>query len=578
MKKDALIFLLSILSTTIFSQTNLTAITAQDTICQGASVALSADGDVFEMYQWSPSDWINNVNIPNPIVTPPTTTTYTVVGSILGNNIISNGDFSAGNSDFITAYSYGPQTNGGPWGALSEEGTYHVVPNPNDAHSNFANCDDHTTGFGNMMVVNGVEIPNQAVWCQEVNVDQNTTYEFSTWITSVELGNPAELQFSINEVLLGSAFNAPSSTCDWLQFFETWESGNTTSAEICIVNQNISVGGNDFALDDISFSPILIDSSSVTVYVSDISGVIAAQSTPDCNGNLGTASIAVNGGFPPYTYLWDNGETTEVATNLEEGNHAVTVTDAVGCAAIVNLAIEPAQLPVIDEVVVEQTTCGFANGWLEIFPGAGAPPFLYSINGVDFQAEPNFTDVAAGTFFAVIEDANGCTNAMEVTVNSSEVISTTIATPDGVDFCESVSITLDAGTFETYLWSNGETSPTIDVEDGGNYAVTVSDMDGCEAMATVDLEDCGEWSMPNTFTPDGDGVNDTFGPVIEGNAVEIIEFKIFNRWGNLVHQEKTPWDGTYDGDPHPSDVLVFIIQVETRDGVEVLNGDVTLIR
>ena len=577
MKRNTLLFLLFIISSSVFSQ-NIIATAAQDTICQGESVALSADGDVFDTYTWSPSMWITSPSTSNPTVTPPTTTTYTVIGSLLGNSVIVNGDFSLGNSGFSTEYLYGPNTSGGPWGDLSDEGTYSVVTNPNISHSNFANCSDHTTGFGNMMVVNGAGNPNQPVWCQTINVIPNTTYQFSTWIASVELGNPAELQFSINGDLLGSTFTASSGTCNWEQFFQIWESDNNTSVEICIVNQNVAVGGNDFALDDISFAPILTAESSVTVYVSEISGVIAAQTSAGCDGSLGTALVAVNGGFEPYTYLWDNGETTEEAMNLSEGNHALTVTDAVGCATIVNVNISAPQNPVIDDVVVEHTTCGFENAVLEIFAGSGAAPFLYSIDGTNFQDEATFSDVSAGTFFVVIEDANACTGAFQVVVNPSESISSEILTPHGADLCGELPVLLDAGEYETYLWSTGETTSIIQPQSGDTYAVTVTDIDGCEGFSSIEVEACGSWKMPNVFTPDGDGLNDTFGLVIEGNVAEVLDFKIYNRWGNLVHDEKTPWDGEIDGNPHPTDVLIYIIRIETNEGVVDLTGDVSLIR
>jgi len=578
MKKNALVFLLCILSTSIFAQFSITATVAQDTICQGQSVALAAEGDVFDIYVWSPNTWITSPSTANPTVTPPTTTTYTVVGSILGSSVITNGDFSDGNTGFSTEYFYGPNTSGGTWGDLSSEGTYAVVTNPNLAHTNFANCDDHTTGFGNMLVVNGSATLNQEIWCQTISIQENTTYQFSTWITSVEVGNPAELQFSINGTLLGSTFTAPSGTCFWEQFFQTWESGNNTSVEICIVNQNVSVGGNDFALDDISFSPILVEESSVTVYVSEISGVLATQTSTGCDGSLGSASAAVNGGFEPYAYLWDNGETTEIAISLEEGNHVLTVTDAVGCAAIVNVNIGAPQNPVIDEVVIDHTICGNENGMLEVFPGAGQPPFLYSIDGTNFQTENVFINVATGTFFVVIEDANGCSGAFQVTVDDSQPIVVELATPDGIDLCENLSVLLDAGDFENYEWSNGETSASITIEGEGEYSVIVSDENGCLDSTSITIDACGDWKMPNVFTPDGDGLNDTFGLVVEGDGVEVLDFKIFNRWGNLVHDEKTAWNGEFDGNPHPTDVLIYMIRFETKEGVEELKGDVSLIR
>jgi gliding motility-associated-like protein len=153
-----------------------------------------------------------------------------------------------------------------------------------------------------------------------------------------------------------------------------------------------------------------------------------------------------------------------------------------------------------------------------------------------------------------------------------------LATPDGIDLCENLSVLLDAGNFENYEWSNGETSGSITIEDEGEYSVIVSDENGCLDSTSITIDACGDWKMPNVFTPDGDGLNDTFGLVVEGNGVEVLDFKIFNRWGNLVHDEKTAWNGEFDGNPHPTDVLIYMIRFETKEGVEELKGDVSLIR
>jgi len=218
---------------------------------------------------------------------------------------------------------------------------------------------------------------------------------------------------------------------------------------------------------------------------------------------------------------------------------------------------------------------------LEVFPGAGVPPFQYSIDGTNFQPDAIFTDVAAGTFFVVIEDSNGCTGAFETTMDGSDPIVAMIDTPHGVDLCGELPILLDVdpnAIFESYLWSTGETTSLISPTDGGIYSVAITDEDGCTASESIELASCGFWEMPNVFTPNGDGVNDSFGPVIEGSGTAILDFKIFNRWGNIVHDENMPWNGEVKGNPHPSDVLVYFIRIETKDGVEEDRGDVSLIR
>jgi len=96
-----------------------------------------------------------------------------------------------------------------------------------------------------MMVINGSGTPNTKVWCQTLNVLPNNWYTFSCWVTSVNVQSPAILQFYINGDTLGTTFNAPSDTCIWQYFQNMWYSNNTTTANICIVNQNTAFDGND---------------------------------------------------------------------------------------------------------------------------------------------------------------------------------------------------------------------------------------------------------------------------------------------------------------------------------------------
>ena len=73
-----------------------------------------------------------------------------------------------------------------------------------------------------------------------------------------------------------------------------------------------------------------------------------------------------------------------------------------------------------------------------------------------------------------------------------------------------------------------------------------------------------ELFVPNAFTPNSDGLNDVFRPVFIGPATKF-DFKIFNRWGQLVFQTNTPgkgWDGSLKSIPQPQDAYVFIITAE----------------
>jgi hypothetical protein len=163
-------------------------------------------------------------------------------------NLVFNGDFELGDVGFASDYTYAVPTY--------NQAEYSTPGSPCLVHGSFSCFSDHTPDPGNlMMVVNGSDDPNEWVWKQDVvNVEQNTTYYFSTWIASVYPVEPAKLRFFINDDPLGAVFTASATTGVWQQFYATWNSGSNTTATIGLKNQNTAYSGNDFALDDIVLS------------------------------------------------------------------------------------------------------------------------------------------------------------------------------------------------------------------------------------------------------------------------------------------------------------------------------------
>lgn len=104
--------------------------------------------------------------------------------------------------------------------------------------------------------------------------------------------------------------------------------------------------------------------------------------------------------------------------------------------------------------------------------------------------------------------------------------------------------------FENYLWNTGETTPNISIRNPGTYSVTVFN-NYCEKIANYDLQPCKlTLYLPNSFTPNGDGLNDYFS-LTTFNADQMVEFNIviFNRWGQKLFESYDPyfkWDGKFN--------------------------------
>ena len=175
-------------------------------------------------------------------------------------NLVTNGDFSAGNSGFTSSYAYVlpippfPPLVGGACSAHPDcAGEYTVGTNPSGWFNAFVDSGDHTTGTGNMFLGNGAGTPD-TVWTSTVNgLDLNTNYFFEAFLMNICCNNQVRpgpaLEFYANNVLLGlGATNTPGI---WTGISTPWNSGLFSSVDLELRNASTVFDGNDFALDDV---------------------------------------------------------------------------------------------------------------------------------------------------------------------------------------------------------------------------------------------------------------------------------------------------------------------------------------
>lgn len=129
-----------------------------------------------------------------------------------------------------------------------------------------------------------------------------------------------------------------------------------------------------------------------------------------------------------------------------------------------------------------------------------------------------------------------------------------------------------------YEWSNAQTDSIATMLHDGGYSLILQDAVGCRDTVNFTVQTNGDVNFPNAFTPNNDGNNDVFGPV--GKNIQIVELKIWNRWGQLVYNNNSGgWDGKVDGQAAPSDVYVYHMRVRKLSGQEiVMTGQVNLLR
>lgn len=136
---------------------------------------------------------------------------------------------------------------------------------------------------------------------------------------------------------------------------------------------------------------------------------------------------------------------------------------------------------------------------------------------------------------------------------------------------------------ESYLWQNGDTALTIYAKHHGQFSLTVNN-GFCSTTNTITIEKDCYTDIPNSFTPNNDGINDYFYPKqLLSKGVSKFEMTIWNRWGQVIFKTETPdgrgWDGKFNNTTQPLGVYIYSIKVGFKNGKqENYQGNVTLIR
>ncbi len=253
----------------------------------------------------------------------------------------------------------------------------------------------------------------------------------------------------------------------------------------------------------------------------------------DCDGSI---SLQMSGGAPPYAYLWEDGSTGSIRTELCAGEYCVTVTDNSNCTAENCFTIQPDGLSAMADIT--SVRCfGDATGAIDITVVGGAPDYTFNWEGPSgtFTTE-DISDLSAGTYNLTITDAGSLEFIMSYVVTQPDEITImeSITASDGNN--GSIDITVTGGTPPySFAWSpGGETTEDLSGLAPGDYSVLVTDDNNCNVMSDVFsvnstsiLFNLGASTSPNCFD-ECDGVIDgtitggtgTYTFTLNGDAVE----------------------------------------------------------
>jgi len=157
--------------------------------------------------------------------------------------------------------------------------------------------------------------------------------------------------------------------------------------------------------------------------------------------------------------------------------------------------------------------------------------------------------------------------------------------PPDTAVCSYGSIVIkSAPGYKNYYWNTNSMTPNITITSPGEYWLQVTDNNNCVGKDTIIVvpKECMKgFFVPNAFTPNNDGKNDLFKPLLFG-TVKKYSFIIYNRWGAVVFESsnhRTGWDGALKGIKQNSGVFVWLCRYQIEGEVEKIEkGTVTLIR
>ncbi|MEO6355634.1 MAG: T9SS type B sorting domain-containing protein [Ferruginibacter sp.] len=300
--------------------------------------------------------------------------------------------------------------------------------------------------------------------------------------------------------------------------------------------------------------------------------ILLGADTSICKGQ----TVVLNAGNNFGTYQWSTGDINQEIITGTAGTYSVNAITVDGChsSAAIHIAAYPVPMVTLDHTT---TLCYGTTRTLD----AGN---YISFTWQDGSTNRTFKAVAPGTYHVTVTDNNGC--------NGSDTVHITQLLPLPANFLPSDTAICNYGevilrpnnSYTAYLWSTGDLSSSIKVTHAGIYTLEATNQDHCKGIDTIKVlpKDCMEGVyIPTAFSPNHDGKNDVFRPMIFGNVVQF-EWTIYNRFGQPVFSSKKPsegWDGNVNGIKQNSGGFTWHCWYQfVGKAAQVMSGSVLLVR
>lgn len=284
-------------------------------------------------------------------------------------------------------------------------------------------------------------------------------------------------------------------------------------------------------------------------------------------------TVALSGPPSATSYQWSTGAISQTIIVTAAGQYWVTVNWG-NCQTKDTITITTTPYPIVNLPAAVQICPGDS---IQLNPGNNTDASYLWASG---EATQSTTVFSAGTYIVNVTSQN-------CSISDTTVVTgvTPIQMDNYVTLCNVEKYTIDAGSEGiTYLWSTGETSQKIDIKVAGKYWVLMN-TNLCTLSDTITVEGTfgsGVLWFPNSFTPNGDLLNETF--TVKGLDITFFQMMIFNRWGDLIFETNgldNEWNGIYNGNRVEQDVYVWKVKYKTLCSKNLFltkTGHVTVIR
>lgn len=331
------------------------------------------------------------------------------------------------------------------------------------------------------------------------NLSATTEYTLTAISTATTCSNTSKVTVSITGGPLSSSPTAtPSTICAGSAVQLDAQPGGGSGSYISYIWTSVPAGYLSFSANPVVnptattiyrvavFDGFNTVNTQVTVTVNSLPStptITAGGPTTFCDGGSVTLTSSLSAGS---AYLWSTGATTPGINVTAAGSYTVRVTNIVsGCQSAVSttLIVTVNALPVTPTITTSGPTNFCAGGSVTL---TSSPGTIYTwSNGA---TTPSINATASGSYTVVVTNANGCQSAFStatIVIVNPLPAAPTLSAGGPTIFCAGGSVTLSSSVGSTYLWSDGSTTPVINVTSSGGYTARITNINGCQSVASV---------------------------------------------------------------------------------------------